>query len=152
MMQLLQEWLPYYAPLLFVIDGIIIIITAGHIVLTKRDSRSAIGWVGVVFLTPFIGALLYVVFGVNRIQRRAHSMLEGQTKPEGSPGLTHAAQEHIENTIKPVADNLLPLTKFIGRVTNLPLLAGNRVTPFFDGDAAYGAMFAAIERAQKTLP
>src|SRR5580704_5452680 len=42
-----------------------------HIVLTKNDVRSAIGWVGLVWLTPVLGSVLYMFFGVNRIRRRA---------------------------------------------------------------------------------
>ena len=42
-----------------------------HAVLYKRDSRAAIGWMGVILLTPLVGAVLYYLFGINRIQRRA---------------------------------------------------------------------------------
>jgi cardiolipin synthase A/B len=42
-----------------------------HVVLNKRDVRAAIGWAGLIVLLPGIGTLLYVVLGVNRIERRA---------------------------------------------------------------------------------
>ncbi len=41
-----------------------------HVVLTKRDNRSALGWVGIIWLTPLFGPLIYLVFGVNRIHRK----------------------------------------------------------------------------------
>ena len=45
-----------------------------HIVLRKRDSRSVIAWVGLVWLAPWVGPLLYYMLGINRIQRKAVSL------------------------------------------------------------------------------
>ena len=42
-----------------------------HTTLWKRDSRAVIGWIGVAWLSPYIGALAYYLFGINRIHRRA---------------------------------------------------------------------------------
>ncbi len=47
------------------------LLAAGHAVLYKRDSRSTIGWVGLILLTPLFGAVLYWMFGINRIHRKA---------------------------------------------------------------------------------
>src|SRR5438093_9420302 len=47
------------------------ILASGHAVLRKRDSRAAIAWVGFVWLVPLLGAVLYFIFGVNRIRRQA---------------------------------------------------------------------------------
>src|SRR5436853_3554739 len=44
---------------------------SGHAILRKRDSRAAIAWVGFVWLVPLVGAVLYFIFGVNRIRRQA---------------------------------------------------------------------------------
>ena len=41
-----------------------------HAITTKREVRAAIGWVGLVWLVPFLGATIYAVAGVNRIRRR----------------------------------------------------------------------------------
>jgi len=48
-----------------------------QIVSTKRDVRAAIGWSGVVWLVPFFGALLYLLFGINRIERKAARIRAG---------------------------------------------------------------------------
>ena len=41
-------------------------VASAHAVMHKRDVRAAIGWAGIIWLTPILGTLLYVVFGVNR--------------------------------------------------------------------------------------
>src|SRR6266404_4639337 len=69
---------------------------AGHAVLYKRDSRSTIGWVGLILLTPLVGAALYWMFGINRIQRRAKLMRSGETAAEPSAAEHAAPPELIE--------------------------------------------------------
>ena len=45
-----------------------------HVLMTKRDVPAAIGWIGMAWLAPVLGSLLYVGFGINRVQRRAHRL------------------------------------------------------------------------------
>src|SRR5580700_4374209 len=47
-----------------------------HALINKRDVPAAIGWIGLAWLSPVIGGLLYVGFGVNRVKRRAHQLRE----------------------------------------------------------------------------
>src|SRR6266404_5173727 len=53
------------------------LLASAHAVLYKRDSRSAIAWVGFVWLVPLLGAVLYFIFGVNRLRRQA-ALLRGK--------------------------------------------------------------------------
>ena len=46
-------------------------LVTGDILLKKSDVRGALGWIGVVWLAPIIGSLLYYMFGINRVTRRA---------------------------------------------------------------------------------
>ena len=50
------------------------VLAAGHAVLYKRDPRAAFGWVAVCLMFPLAGALLYFVFGINRIHTRARKL------------------------------------------------------------------------------
>lgn len=45
-----------------------------HALLFKRDSRAALGWVGISLLFPVVGPLLYYFFGVNRLRARAREL------------------------------------------------------------------------------
>src|SRR3954467_15277123 len=44
------------------------------ILLKKSDVRSALGWIGAVWLAPIFGSFLYFMFGINRVTRRALKM------------------------------------------------------------------------------
>ena len=47
------------------------VVATAHVVLHKRDSRAAIAWVGFVWLVSLVGAVLYFIFGVNRLRHKA---------------------------------------------------------------------------------
>ncbi len=54
---------------------------ATHALLNKRDPRSALGWVLLCLGLPVGGALIYFMFGINRLHRRASKIVrrrEGQ--------------------------------------------------------------------------
>src|SRR5262245_64068101 len=47
------------------------IVASGHAVIYKRESRSAALWVVLIWVMPVLGPILYLLMGVNRVQRRA---------------------------------------------------------------------------------
>lgn len=138
----LAELWPYIAGTLTVLLSII---TSAHIVLTKSDSRSAVGWVGLVWLAPVVGAVLYVMFGINRIRRRGHERTAQRlvaptaiTRPE-------------EFRLPAERAHLLPLTHLVDKVSGRALTSGNTIHPLEGGDAAYPEMVAAIDAAEHTV-
>lgn len=124
------------------------IVASCHVVLTKRDNRSALGWVGIIWLTPFFGALLYVMFGVNRIHRKARRLMKAKS---ASPPLEYCTDEDLHRELGPDYDRLSPLVKFVDTASGMPLLDGNRLTPLNKGDDAYSAMLAAIDSARHSV-
>lgn len=130
---------------------VVMIFAASHVVLTKRDTRAAIGWAGIIVLTPFLGAALYFTFGINRLHRRARRLLKIQGKAKGSRGLSHCPPDTVQRALGQDRAHVAPLADFVGRVTGLPLLDGNAVTPLTSGDRAYAEMLAAIDQAERTV-
>jgi cardiolipin synthase len=41
------------------------------ILLRRHEIRDAVAWLGLIWLSPFIGGVIYLLFGINRIARRA---------------------------------------------------------------------------------
>jgi cardiolipin synthase len=127
------------------------LVASGHAVLSKRDTRAAIGWVGVIWLAPFLGVLLYMWLGINRIERRARSLRADRPRPESSPTLRQCPTETIDQALVPEGAHLTQLIRLVNDVTRRPLLAGNRVTPLVNGDDAYPAMLQAIDEASRSI-
>ncbi|MHC4180531.1 MAG: phospholipase D-like domain-containing protein [Planctomycetota bacterium] len=143
--QILASW-PYVVTLFNVILSMV---ATGHAVLSKRDTRAAIGWVGVIWLAPILGVLLYVWLGINRIERRARSLRTERRHPRVSAGPCPAEVPDQARTL--AGTPLEPLVKLVRDVTRRPLLVGNRVSPLVNGDQAYPAMLEAIEAATRSV-
>lgn len=123
---------------------VVSLIASGHVVLNKRDVRSALGWIGLIWLAPLAGALAYAVLGVNRIRRRARALrrLEPPPGPEERPPAP---------VLPPAAEHLRPLVRLGDAVVRRPLVSGNAITLLPGGGAAYPAMIAAIEAAHRSI-
>ena len=143
-----REFWPYVVT---VLNVVLSMIASGHAVLSKRDTRAAIGWVGVIWLAPILGVLLYFWLGINRIERRARSLRADCPRP-GSPLRGDEHQVDLPDQAHPLSGTALePLTRLVRDVTRRPLLQGNRVTPLVNGDHAYPAMLDAIEAATRSV-
>ncbi len=113
-----------------------------HVLLYKRNIGTSISWMGIAWLSPFIGGLLYYALGVNRVKRRAmrlrrersHMFLVEEVAPDA-----------------PEAGPLTPLEYAIGRLTGLSAETGNKISLLRSGDNAYPAMLAAIDAAEKSV-
>jgi cardiolipin synthase len=75
----------YWPHVLAIVSTVIAAVAAAHAAMTKDEVRAAIGWVGVILLSPFIGAILYGVAGTNSRNIPA-SMQMGMPLPTGSAG------------------------------------------------------------------
>ncbi|HYL20533.1 MAG TPA: phospholipase D-like domain-containing protein [Gemmatimonadales bacterium] len=124
---------------------------SAHIVLTKPDVRAAIGWVGLVWLTPVLGSVSYLLFGVNRIRRQAGRMRRGRILPWTNPPGPATLPRDETPLPDGVAPSMRPLATLVGAITGTPLTAGNAVEVLANGDAAYPAMLAAINAATRSV-
>lgn len=121
---------------------VLAVVVTVDVLLKKSDVRSALGWIGAVWLAPLMGALLYFIFGINRVTRRAarlprldireQTVRGGPAQPEGSP--------HIRT-----------LAEAGRRITGAELAGGNRLSIFQGADEAYPAMLDAIANARSSV-
>lgn len=113
-----------------------------HVLLTKGDVRAALGWIAVAWLSPLFGALLYFIFGINRVTRRAlrFAKPEHERRNLTGPDAWPSAPSHVAI-----------LSRAAQRVTGSPLIAGNDVSIFSGGDEAYPCMLAAIRSARNSV-
>src|SRR4051812_23043875 len=126
------------AAILYVVLALLVTI---DVLLKKSDVRSALGWIGAVWLAPIFGSILYFLFGINRVTRRALRMSRLDDAQASPPA-------HME----PHASAPIALVCEVSeRVPHAPLTAGNAVEILTGGDAAYAAMLAAIRSAKSNI-
>lgn len=114
-----------------------------HALLFKRDSRSALGWIGFCLVFPLVGPLIYATFGVNRIQTRAREL-----KPPGSYQLVDYEFGESRNPVDKQYSGLMNVGYCI---TGNSLSPGNHVELLCNGEQIYPAMLKDISNAQYSI-
>ena len=127
------------------------VVASAHAVLYKRDSRSAIAWVGFIWLVPLVGATLYFIFGVNRLRRQAASLRESLERYQAQTRDAGFSLEELHAHLPGHTGHLQMLARVVGGVVQKPLLAGNKLEPLLNGDEAFPAMLEAIRQARQTV-
>jgi len=122
-----------------------------HAIFTKRHVGAAVAWVGLIWLSPIVGAVLYLFLGINRIHRRASALRASAAPYRGTVAIPPVHGAELLHFLGGRFEHLLGMAKLSERVTVRPLLAGNRIEPLHDGDAAYPAMLAEIEEARESV-
>jgi len=124
--------------------GLYVLLAAGvtvDILLKKSDVRAALGWIGTVWLAPIFGSLLYFLFGINRVTRRALKL--GRLDE-------HAART-LGGATPRAASNIALLLSVSQKVSQSPLTGGNKLSILGGGDEAYPQMLAAIQGARHSI-
>lgn len=137
----------YWPHIAFAISMLIGAVAAIHAAMTKTDVRAAIGWVGVILLSPFFGALIYIIAGINRIRKDQVSQLRD------------ASLKDYDDVNLPVLSDVVPwsapqfasLRSLGDQVSHFALHQGNQIEILQGGDEAYPAMIAAIDSAKKAI-
>ena len=143
-------WPGLWAALLSAAQLVVAAIASGHVILHKRDVRAAIGWVGLIWFVPFGGSVLYLLFGINRIRRRAAD-LRGP-RPVGRPtGAGPVAAARLPTLLPATARHLSAFGELHDRINDAPLTEGNRIFAFTRGADAYASMLSAIDGAERTI-
>jgi cardiolipin synthase len=146
------EWILNYWPYVFtVVTSALSLWAAIHAVLWKRDVRSALGWAGLILLSPGIGAVLYFLFGINRVRRKAMALRSTREKFRLSLSAFTTPVEQIEKKFQPEGEALRQIATAISCVVNRPLLGGNQIEVLENGEEAFPAMLEAIRQAQHSV-
>ena len=112
-----------------------------HVLTHNRNPGSAVSWIGLAWLSPVVGSVLYLLLGINRVRRRARS--EGVAAPGDTIIEAQAAP--------PGCEHLAGLELAARRISRRYALAGNAVEMLANGDAAYPQMIAAIRSASVSI-
>lgn len=140
----------YWAETLALLSIVLGSLAAVHAAMTKREVRSALGWVGIIILSPLVGALIYGVAGINRMRRA---------------GVVHRRSLALDDIWRDlslyaisrdvVADHFggrFDQMKGLGdRVARHPLSSGNHVDLLPTGEETFAAMREAIDAAEASV-
>lgn len=127
-----------------------------HVLFTHRDVRSAFGWIGLSWLSPFLGSFIYFAFGINRVMRRgtriSWTLNGGKGFPlESSERLLVEAEQTGALTANTLSPNILTIADTGDQISGMALTIGNTLELLENGDAAYPPMLEAINNAENSI-
>lgn len=143
----------YWHYFLLLISFSIAVTASGHAILWKRDSRSALIWVSLIWFLPLLGSLFYLIFGINRIKRRANSLRSDHISIHPKTIVRPCPASRIHDQVDHPAPHtdLCAIATTISNITARSLLPGNEVRPLVNGDEAIPRMLEAIRTAKTSI-
>ncbi|MDQ2076333.1 phospholipase D-like domain-containing protein [Marinimicrobium sp. ABcell2] len=126
-------------------------IAALHVLVSKRDHRAALGWIGVIVIFPVAGPVIYFVFGINRVRTKAR-LFAGRHLPVMHFGYERATREPGDDH-DPMASHVDPpyLAEIGARATGRRLSANNQITPFINGEQFFPRLIQVIDEAKEYI-
>jgi cardiolipin synthase len=110
----------------------------------KKASVSVLAWIMAILMLPYVGGILFLIFGVNRVTRRVKRRQESsQQLAPRLPGV--ARYELLPGEVDPQAARLMRLAE---RVSGYKPTYGNRVQVFGDTVQVFAQIEAAIRSAK----
>lgn len=145
--QIQSFWVEYWPHITLVLSLLISIPTATHAAMNKSEVRAAIGWVGIILLSPYAGSILYFIAGINRVRK---NQIIGLGDKNIKEYIRHNASPIT--TLAPEFGPQLQSLKVLGdNISRFQLRGGNHVQILKGGDETYPAMLEAIENATRSI-
>jgi cardiolipin synthase A/B len=132
---------PHLAGALSAVHFVLAVGVTLHVLAHNRNPGSAVSWIGLAWLSPVVGSVLYLLLGINRVQRRARSL--------GDPAPDDSVAE--ESPGPPGCQHLAGLELAARRISRRNVQPGNAILMLANGDAAYPQMIAAIDGAMTSV-
>lgn len=114
------------------------ILASGHALLNKADSRGAFGWIALCIILPLAGPIVYLIFGINRVNSKARRHY-----------VTKLSKDSTDTITEPVGSNFRPLSMVGEKVVDKGLSSCDEVLVLENGEAIYPAMLEAIANAER---
>jgi cardiolipin synthase len=141
----LTDYLPHVT-LVALAELVVILLVVPWVLLTKKDSTAALAWCLIVVFVPFLGALLFWVFGYNYVRRlrrkRQHRAAFRREHPPKTPYAGRATGDEDAETSDP------DLARLARKVRAFPLSGGNHVFLYPETRDAYAVLLDTVARAE----
>lgn len=130
--------------LIFLLGYVVLgMFSAGHALLHKRDPRSALGWVVACLTLPVAGSLVYLLFGINRVENKAKQL--------STEMMLKKADIDVSDDVSNTTHKARYLMSIAEKVTPNKLTNNNQWQCLRNGEEAFPAMLQAINEAKQQV-
>ena len=123
------------------------IITAVHAVFNARSAQGSTAWALALVAMPLLALPLYSLFGRNKFSGYVDARRVSDSAHQWIAEKARTVCDEFHSDLPDYGGRL----SFLERLAHLPFTYGNRVDLLINGDAAFEAMFAAMEKAEKYI-
>lgn len=134
---------------IFIVDWLIRIGLGLRVIMRRRPVGVSLSWLGVIFLVPFLGAIVYLILGETRIGQLRLDRFE-QIRPKLHEHLGRLHQ-HAESNIEDLPPPQQSLIRHSLNRYGFPLLEGNQVELLSDSGIVFDSLIQDIESAKETV-
>ena len=128
-------------------DFLIIAITVPVLLRRQRPPAGAVAWLMAIVFLPYVGALLFVLFGLNRVKRRQQTWWKLRRSRERRRRRSDQPS-HSTPELSRLQERLTDLAK---RATQFGPTPGNRITLLPEPEDAFAAIVKAIDEAEHSI-
>jgi cardiolipin synthase len=132
------------------IFGYVLTLTLLPVVLLtkKKQPVSTVAWLMAIITMPYVGALLFVLFGINRVDRRVrHKQAATRKLSHNLPQLSHDHHLHHEE----LDETQRELKRLAERISATRATVGNRVQLLIDANRTFDEIASAISAAYSSI-
>ncbi|MFT5904796.1 MAG: cardiolipin synthase [Cryomorphaceae bacterium] len=132
--------------LFLALHWLIVVVLSVRVIARRPPVGVSLAWLAVIASTPFIGAVIYLLFGEKRLgRRRAERIAEYSESVEHWQSLL---RDRFDRVGKQVGDAGVPIYQHAERVLGYPVLSGNSFELLSDFGSVFDALVADIDAAQ----
>jgi len=141
---------PYaYSTIVFIAHWVIVVGMSIRIILIRPPVGVALAWLAVIYVVPFFGVGVYLLFGEKRLGPwRAETMDDNRINIQLWQTGIRAAGPYDVNALPSSA---VALTKYIHNVLGFPVQAGNTTTLLAGHDAFFESLLLDIANAKHSI-
>lgn len=132
------------------VDLILVPLAIASVLRSRREPTAMLAWVVAIIAFPFIGIVLYILLGENRVRRRA----ERRRRRDLRQIAEYVRWSKRSAPVAAAADldpELAQIEQISRKLALIPAVGGNEVTCYAEAEATYGALEAAIHDARHHL-
>jgi len=139
----------WIAVAIFIADWVIRIGLALRVVMRRRPVGVSLSWLGVILLLPFVGAVIYLILGENRIGGLRKERFE-RIRPKIDEHL-HRLKAHAPFDPMDLTPAQRALAKHSVNRYGFPLMSGNGVELLPDADQIFQRLIEDIDAAKRSV-
>ena len=119
-----------------------------YILLQNRPPTSTLAWLWTVVGLPWIGPLIFLVFGGDRVSRRHLRKVQQLEKDEGEKAAEKSRPADTEELVRGLDKLDQQISALLERVSESPTSSAGAVRLLIDGGRFFPALLEAIEKAR----